>query len=223
MTIIKYFMKVCKKNHKKLKVFLIVVVIFVLIFSYFNFYVNPQIISANTAKIKSHAIDVINSSISSTISQNNYDDLVNISKNSDGDIVLIEINSKNVNILTNNIMTNIQSKLDEDEILNYALPLGTFSGIPSLAGIGPKISLKIVPIGNVQTEYRSSIVGLSINQSYHKIYINIKISVTVVLPLYTQTIDVTNQVLVAETILVGKIPNTYLNTDNLTNALNLIP
>ena len=216
-------MKVCKKSHKKLKVFLIVVVIFVLIFSYFNFYVNPQIVSANTAKIKSHTIDVINSSISTTISQNNYDDLMTISKNSSGDIVLIEVNSKNVNTLTNNIMTNIQTKLDEDEILNYALPLGTFSGIPALAGIGPKISLKIVPIGNVQTEYRSSIASLSINQSYHKIYINIKISVTVVLPLYTQTIDVSNQVLVAETILVGKIPNTYLNTDNLTNALNLIP
>ncbi|MBO7508481.1 MAG: sporulation protein YunB [Clostridia bacterium] len=208
---------------KKLKPLIIVVLILTAVFSYFHFYVNPQIVSANTAKIKNHSINILNSAITTTLNQNDYDDLIKIFKDDNGNITMMEVNSKNVNNLNNNIMTNIQSKLDQDDILNYSLPFGTFTGIPALSGIGPKIDIKVVPIGNVQTEYRSSISSLSINQSYHKIYINIKISVSVILPLYTQTIDISNQVLVAETILVGKIPSTYLNTDNLTNALNLIP
>ena len=101
--------------------------------------------------------------------------------------------------------------------------MGNFSGIPTLSGIGPLIKLNIIPISNVNTKYNSQFVSVGINQSYHKIYINISVEVCILLPLYTHNVVVKNQVLVAETIIVGEVPTTYLNTDNLTNALNLIP
>lgn len=217
-------MKTCQKKKKRwLKVMVFIVAILLVIFGYFEFFVNPQIIASNQAKIKSYSVNIINSSIGETLDNNDYDDLIEIERDNNGNITLLSVNSKNVNKLNNNIMSAVQNKLEEKDILNYTLPLGAFTGIASLAAIGPNVKLKIVPIGNVSTQFKSQISSLSINQSYHKIYITIKISICIILPIYTQTIDISNQVLVAENLIVGQIPSTYLNTDNLTNALNLIP
>ena len=215
------------KKHKKHKFFikfLIILIIFtVLVSSYFSFYVNPQIVESNKAQIKSYAVGLINNAIRETIQNNDYDDLIEIFRDSQNNITLLQVNTKNVNNLNNEILTLIQNKLNEKDVLNYSLPLGTFSGIPALAGVGPKVNLKITQIGNVSAKYRSQISSLSINQSYHKIYINITTSICIFLPLYTQNIEISSQVLVGENLIVGQIPSTYLNTDNLTNALNLIP
>ncbi len=213
----------CKKKKKWIKLLVIIAIIFIVIFLYFHFYVNPQIVNANIASIKSNAITVINMATSGTISSNDYDNLITVSKDNDGNVTLLEVNAKNVNKLNNDIMIEIQTELDKGNLLNYNLPLGTFTGLPILSGIGPKIKLKIVPIGNVKTTYRSQIASLSINQSYHKIYLTISIDVCIFLPLYTQNVTISNQILIGENIIVGQIPSTYLNTDNLTNALNLIP
>lgn len=214
----------CKKQKKnKFKVFIIIFIIITVIFSYFHFFVNPQIVSSNVANIKSYTISVINTATASTILNNDYDDLMEITKNTDGDITLMQVNTKNVNKLNNRLMTEIQTVLKNTDILKYKIPLGSFSGLPILGGFGPKVSLKIKPIGEVSTQYKSQIASLSINQSYHKIYLTISVTVCVILPLYTQNIVVSNQILIGESIIVGKIPSTYLNTDNLTNALNLIP
>ena len=214
----------CKKQKKnKFKVILIIAIIFIVFFSYFHFFVNPQIVKSNTANIKSYTIGIINSATASTISSNDYDDLIEITKSDDGSIALMQVKTKNVNRLNNQVMTEIQNALNDTDVLNYKIPMGSFSGIPLLSGLGPKLNLKIVPIGNVNTQYKSQIASLSINQSYHKIYLTISVTVSVILPLFSRNIVVSNQILIGESIIVGKIPNTYLNTDNLTNALNLIP
>lgn len=217
-------MKNCKnKKKKRIKILIIIAIIFLLIFGYFNFYVNPTICKANTEKIKSSTISIVDSAIYNTLEKNDYDDLISISKDSSGKIVLMQVNSKNANKLNNDIVKDIQSQLNSTTQINCFVPLGNFSGIPSLSGIGPNIRLNIVPIGNVHTSYNSQFISVGINQSFHKIYINISVEVCILLPLYTQNVVVKNQVLVAETIIVGEVPTTYLNTDNLTNALNLIP
>ena len=182
-----------------------------------------MICEANKAKIKSSTISVVDAAIGNTISQNDYNDLVSITKDNDGKIVMMQVNSLNANKLNNNIVSDIQQKLNSSSKINCFVPIGNFSGIPILSGIGPNINLKIVPIGNVNTKFKSQFISVGINQSFHKIFINISVEVCVLLPLYTQNIIVSNQVLVAETVIIGEVPTTYLNTDNLTNALNLIP
>lgn len=215
----------CKTSKKKrtLKILVSVLVVLVLIFLYFHLYVYPQIVAINVAKIKSNTIEVLNSATSKTISGNDYSNLITILKDDDGNITMLSVNAQNVNKLNNDIMTEIQEVLSNRTVLDYNIPIGQFSGLPLLSGIGPNVSIKVLPIGNVNTAYKSQIASLSINQSYHKIYLTLKIEICIVLPLYTQNIEVSNQLLVAENIIVGKIPSTYLNTDNLTNALNLIP
>ena len=213
----------CKKKSKKIKVLLIVFILFIFLFCYFNFYVNPTICETNKSQIKSNTITVMDNAIFNTLAQNDYNDLISISKDNNGKIILMQVNAKNTNKLNNDIVNDIQSNLNKNTKIQCYIPFGNFSGIPILSGLGPNLKINIVPIGNIHTEFFSQFVSVGINQSFHKIYINIAVEVCVLLPLYTQNIFVKNQVLVAETIIIGEVPTTYLNTDNLTNALNLIP
>src|SRR5574344_151884 len=213
----------CVKKRKCFKSFLIIIIIFTVIFLYFNLFVNPQIVSGNTSKIKAETISLINSATATTISNNDYDDIISVSKDSNGNVTLLQVNSKNINKLNSDVLLDIQTNLNAEKNIEYYLPFGAFTGIPALSNIGPNIKLKIVPIGNVNTHYTSQIASLSINQSYHKIYLTISVNVCMIFPLYTRNIEVSNQILIAESIIVGQIPTTYLNTENLTNALNLIP
>ena len=215
----------CKKKKKniKLKIFITIGIIAIAIFCYFDFHVNPQIINANLAQIKSVSTHIINTGVQHTIQNNQYEDLMNIQKDNNNKVTLITVNSKNVNQLNSSIISITQQKLEEEQNLQINVPLGNFSGIPILNGLGSNVAIKLTPIGSVTTKFVSQFSSVGINQTIHKIYINITATVCVLLPLYTQNINVTSQILVGECIIVGEIPNVYLNTDNLTNALNLIP
>ena len=215
----------CKKKKKnvKFKILIAIIILIAGIFCYFDLYVNPQIVSANTAQIKSVVTHVINSGIQATLQDNDYENLMTVEKNSDGKVSLITVNSKNVNKLNTSVISATQQNLQAESNMKIDVALGTFTGLPVLNGVGPNVSLKIQSVGSVNTKYLSQFSRVGINQSCHKIYLNITTTVCVIMPLYTQNIDVTSQVLVAECVIVGEIPNVYLNTDNLTNALNLIP
>lgn len=212
-----------KKKHIKLKIFIAIALVVIAIVCYFDFYVNPQIVNANIAHIKAKTTSIINSGVQHTLQNSNYNDLISIQKDSNNKVSYITVNSNNVNILNTNIVSATQQKLEEQKSMQIEVPLGTFSGIPILNGIGSNVTIKLTPVGSVNTKFVSQFYSVGINQSIHKIYINITTTICVLLPLYTQNIDVTTQVLVAECVVVGEIPNVYLNTDNLTNALNLIP
>lgn len=212
-----------KKRHIKIKIFIAITLIVIAIFCYFDFYVNPQIVNANLAQIKSVATNVINSGVQSTLQNNDYNDLMTIEKDQNNNIKLISVNTKNVNKLNSNIISLTQRKLEQEKDMHINIPLGTFTGLPILNGLGKSLTIKLTHIGSVNTKFTSQFYSVAINQSIHKIYLNITATICVLLPLYTQNVDITTQVLVAECVIVGDIPNVYLNTDNLTNALNLIP
>ena len=212
-----------KKTRKAIKIVVWILLPIIAVSCYFEFYVNPQIVVANMSQIKNVATQTINDGIKDTIKQNNYDDLMNIEKDSDNKVSLISVNSGNVNKLNTDIIYTTQNHFKNIENMQIEIPIGTFTGIPILNGYGKNVLIKIVPIGTVNTKFISKFYSVGINQSCHKIFINVTISVNVLLPLYTQNVEVTSQVLLGECVIVGEIPNVYLNTDNLTNALNLIP
>lgn len=217
-------MKKCRKTKKKwIKFFITIAIIIVAVLCYLHFYVNPLIVNSNTAYIKSTTTKVVNDGLIETLAQSDYDDLVSIEKDSNGDVSVIKVNSSNVNKLNSDIVKSTQTLLENNTNLHIDVPIGTFTGLPILNGVGKKVQLKITPIGSVETKFISRFTSVAINQSCHKIMLNITADVCVLLPLYTQNITVTLQVLVAECIIVGEVPSVYLNTDNLTNALNLIP
>ena len=101
---------------------------------------------------------------------------------------------------------------------------GSFSGIKLLAGRGPGIKIRISTVGNVETDLKSEFETQGINQTLHRIYLQVKCEVSILTPFKDITKDITNQVLIMENVIIGTVPNTYYNIEgiNTNEALEFI-
>jgi sporulation protein YunB len=90
------------------------------------------------------------------------------------------------------------------------VPLGWMSNRSVFYSLGPKITVQIQPIGNIITSYESKFESGGINQTRHKIYLNVDAKLKLKLPFKDEDTEVSTQIPVSDTIIVGKIPNTTL-------------
>ena len=104
------------------------------------------------------------------------------------------------------------------------LLFGSFTGIKLLAGRGPGIKIRISTVGNVETDLKSEFEAQGINQTLHRIYLQVKCVVSILTPFKDITKDIKNQVLIMENVIIGTVPNTYYNIEgiNTNEALEFI-
>lgn len=131
---------------------------------------------------------------------------------------MISANILNIDIITSNIAAYIQEELDDAKTSTVKMPLGSFTGTKYFSGIGPNISLKIASTGNIDTDLRSEFIAQGINQTIHRIYLQIDCEVSVLTPINTLQENIQNQVLLAENVIVGQIPSSYYNLEGFNNA-----
>ncbi len=212
------------KFHIKHKFFAFFIIIFILIFLYMKFLMVPVVVENTKTQIKSYANKAINYAVAETMNQNfSYGKLVNVIKDANDDVAYIEANSVRINVLSKTMSKVVMFNFLELAKNPIKIALGSFSGISILAGYGPKIAYQVNPYGEVFCYFSSKFNSAGINQTYHKLYLNIKINVHVVLPFDSLSMSSESQVLLSETLIVGNIPDVYLNSNNLTDMLNLVP
>ena len=104
------------------------------------------------------------------------------------------------------------------------LLFGSFTGIKLLSGRGPGIKIRISTVGNVETDLKSEFEAQGINQTLHRIHLQVKCEVSILTPFKDITKDITNQVLIMENVIIGTVPNTYYNIEgiNTNEALEFI-
>ena len=126
---------------------------------------------------------------------------------------MIKSNVMPINEIISDVAVRIQEELEkrEDDIIQ--IPLGSVTGFKLLAGSGPNINIKIVPSGSVKTDLRSEFVAQGINQTLHRIYLQVDCQVTIVTPYDEISKEISNQVLLIENVIIGNIPSTYLNIE----------
>ena len=155
--------------------------------------------------------------------QDVYNSLIEIYKDNEGNITMISANSVQINLLARKLSRLAQSNIDTIGQQGISIPLGTFSGMPILAGKGPNVSVSIEPIGALSASFKSEFFAAGVNQTIHKIFVTISSSLNVVLPTAHQKISTSSQVLVCESIIVGRVPEAFLNSDSLDEMMNSIP
>ena len=160
-----------------------------------------------------------------TVLQENitYEDLFTVIKNENGDVEMIQANSPRINAIARQIANLAQANLDDLGVQNLDIAFGTFTGLALLIGFGPDVSIKIVPIGTANCDFVSSFVSAGINQTVHRIYIDVYADINVITPIADPTISVKAEVLVCENLIVGKIPDTYLTMGNSLDIFDLSP
>ena len=144
--------------------------------------------------------------------------LVNtIEKDENGDIIVVRANVVLINNLISDLTENIQREFDSLHNIKISLPLGSLTGIYFMSGFGPEISINVSVVGTVDTNIKSEFIAQGINQTLHRVYVNFDCEMKIVTPVNNFSQKVTNQVIIAEHVIVGNIPSSYYNLDGFEN------
>lgn len=147
-----------------------------------------------------------------------YNDLITTVKDKDGKIVSMQANIAVMNKIISQIALKIQEKIDNQDSRDISIRLGTFTGITLLSGRGPKVPIRISSIGNLDTKISSEFTSAGINQSIHRIFANINCKIDVLTPFNTISSQIEEKVILAENVIIGEIPENYLDIGNLLNT-----
>ncbi|MCR8745516.1 sporulation protein YunB [Romboutsia lituseburensis] len=216
-----------KSNDFK-KIIVIFSTIFVLsVFIGSFIYVDTSLRPTITVLAETKALELANRSINKAVGEIvkdkiSYSDLMNTKLDSDGKITMIQANTIMMNKIASDVALQIQEELKQVKTTTSYIPIGTALGSPILAKYGPQLKVSIEPIGTVSVDFKTNFESSGINQSRHSIYLQAKTQVKVVIPLTTTTKEVKAQIPICETIIVGDVPNSYVNIpDN--GVINTIP
>lgn len=204
------------KNVKKSLKLIIILLIAIATAKYIIDTATPIFETLCINKSKSMATIISNTETINVMKSHSYDELFTIEKDADGNVTMIKSNMVSINEITSEIATNIQKKLDNKGRENIQIALGSFTGIKILSGRGPGVPIRISSVGNIDTELKSEFEAQGINQTLHRVYLQLTCRVNILTPFEDIENEITNQVLLAENIIVGKIPETYYNLEGLT-------
>lgn len=167
----------------------------------------------------SDAVDIVNSAVNDAVSEiiseggYDFDYFVNLSKDENGNITAISSNMSHINALSTQILERVMEAADDGSI-DVGIPLGNLLGINLLTGSGPEINVEVVMLTSSKTDFKSVIQSAGINQSEYQLMLEVSIDIDVMVPWATESATTVTEVLIADTVIVGNVPETYLNLEN---------
>ena len=144
-----------------------------------------------------------------------YEDISSVIRDNQGNIKMIQMNVVTVNNIPSEVALRVQEALDTYHNGDFAIKLGSFTGTKMMSGRGPDIEIKMSTVGNVETDLISQFSQAGINQTLHRIYLNVNCTVVILTPYDTIEEKITNQILLAEAVIVGDVPDTYYNLNGI--------
>ena len=143
-----------------------------------------------------------------------YNDLISLEKNASGGVAALVSNMAEFNRLQASITQDILTRLGEMSDIELEIPVGTLSGSAFLAGRGPKMSVRMQSTGSCSARFENQFSHAGINQTTHQILLCVDVSVSILLPGFRTGTQVTNSFAVAETVIVGEVPDSYTYFDS---------
>jgi len=140
-----------------------------------------------------------------------YNDIVEIDQSESGSIEAIRTNIQLVNLLQSELMVRINERIWQISAHDISIPAGNLSGLQILMGRGPNIPIRLVPVGDAEVEMLHNFTSAGINQTRHQILLEITTNIEILIPTGNTYVQVITQIPVAETIIVGSVPDTYMN------------
>lgn len=182
----------------------------------------PYVLSIATTRAKNIASDVINKAVTDELASENieYNDLILLQTNNSGMVTALQSNIPKINKLKSSLALAIQENITNIESTDISVPLGNLINGDITSGLGPKIPIKLLPIGSINIDFQNGFESAGINQTKHEIYLVAKASITILIPSASTTSDVETIVPVAQTIIVGSVPQTYANIEGLDGGVS---
>lgn len=192
--------------------FLVIIAIIVLILSILHS-VSPKIVEYGNVKVKTMTTLAVNNAVLNTLKDFEYNDFVTIEKDSDGKISCLTANSMLVNNLARIVVAAVERDLICVAETGVSVPLGNLSNLAIFTGLGPELYFKLRPYQSVTCEFVSEFTSAGINQTRHRIILRVYTAMNLIVPTANTVITNTTDIILAETILVGVVPNMYVDFD----------
>lgn len=164
----------------------------------------------------SDASDVVtrrtNRAIAEVMSESGGDaeSFVRFEKGTQGEVSAISCNMARINALSAEILDKIVGSTD-NYTTTVEIPAGNLTGLSLLMGRGPKVPVEIVTLTSSRVAFTNDIVTAGINQTKHQITLRIIVDIDVLIPWGSASTQVVSEVLIADTVVVGQVPGTYLD------------
>ena len=144
-----------------------------------------------------------------------YEQLVSYEKDNEGRITMVRSNMAAFNRLQSQILDLILGRIDQVSARELSIPVGSLTGSPLLAGRGPRISVRMESVGSSSARFENQFESAGINQTRHRLWLELSVPVTVLLPGGGEELTVDSRLCVAETVIVGQVPQTWFQTGGL--------
>lgn len=212
-----------KRKTKAIKFLFIILIVIIVIFITFNS-INPIIDALCIEKTKSMATVISNEKATEVMAKYQYEDIITIYRDKNDNITMIKSNIIPINKIISDVATYIQKEINNDSGDKIWISLGSITGSRLLSGRGPKIPIKVSTIGSVETDFKSEFKEAGINQTLHRVYLEVKCNVSILMPFHTIEEQIVNQVIIAENMIVGIVPSTYYNLEGMKdeNAVDIL-
>lgn len=183
------------------------------------------VLSLAQAQARAMAVKVLNQSAEELLASGDvtYDSLMKVVTDGQEQVRLIQANTPEMNRLASKVSLLAQSKLLEKGDQHVRVPLGSALGMTLFAGAGPKITVRVLPVGSVHAEFHTDFQTAGINQTRHRVSLVLTAQVQLVLPTGSKKVSVSTQVAMAESIIVGEVPDTFTDVGNDMDMLDLVP
>lgn len=211
-----------KRKRKLLLCFVTVLLAAGAVTGYVNASLRPMLEGLATARVESAAARAMNEAILEVLGSD-AGALLSVRESNEGHISLLTADAGRLNLLAADCAGLAQNKIQDLGEQGVSVALGTLSGIPLLSGLGPRLSFRFTPVGMVQSAFHSEFRSAGINQTLHRITLQLTGTVRVVLPGRAYAVTVMAQAPVSENVIVGDVPEAYTNVADEEDLLKLVP
>ena len=174
-------------------------------------HMKPVVVDLATARTSNAVNRIVVAAVNDAVDSGriDYEQLVDFDKDADGHVTALRSNMAEFNRLQASIADDILQRMAEVSSTDLAIPIGTLTGSPLLAGRGPCLRVRMQSVGTATARFDNQFSSAGINQTRHRIILDVDVHVSILLPGLTTYTKVSNEISVAETVIVGGVPDTY--------------
>ena len=176
------------------------------------------------AEAYSMAVETLNRAVK-LVTENGveYAELVEAKLDAEGRVTMLRADTMRMNELAAKTALKAEDELNSAKNQFVRIPLGAALGVKSLSGFGPKMSMQILPVGAVHASFDTEFESAGINQTRHRIFLTLRATVSLIIPTGSQLVEVESKMPIAESIIVGHVPDSFVDVNDQKDILDLAP
>lgn len=179
----------------------------------FNTALRPQLLAFTEAQVRNR-LNQLSSQVVSQVMQDQsltYSELVVLRTGQGGEVSTMSVDSQKLNLLRAQVMERITEQILALDTTDLGIPLGLLTGIDILSAAGPKLPVRVTSVASATGLFRNEFTNAGINQTLHRIVLDVTITARLLLPVGITETAITIPVYITEAIVIGQVPQTYLN------------